>query len=415
MRLLKNNQGIALVAIIMMMMILLTISTAGLLLSAVNLKTTSNYKTGTAAFNVADAGINNGWMALGSVFDTLDGSVTLLSDVNFTYGGSTGTYTVQALELAGTPKQVMITSTGCFPAATFPCSSVSKAVIEARFKGGTYAFNNAIESAGETNINDDTDVTGGSLVDSFDSRNGNYNTCLNPPSCTQLNKGAEGDIRSNQDITLSGSNTVVSGNATSHGTINATGGATITGTPTPDAPQKDYAPVSPCGPPWSTLTGITNVGSGSLTLDADGNVSIQAHADVHFAAGTYCFKSVTVSGNSTLTVDGAVKLYLTDYSDLSGGTISNYSCSSVCDAEQFQIFSSVNSESQGVKVAGGSATAMTIYAPQGRVQITGGSDFLGAVVGVKVDVTGGTKFHYDKKLKNPNGSPLQLISWRQVF
>jgi Tfp pilus assembly protein PilX len=410
MRTLNNNRGIALVAIIMMMMILLTISTAGLLMSAINLKTTSNYKTGTMAFNVADAGINNGWMALGNVFDTLDGSATLLSDVNFTYGGSTGTYTVQALELAGTPKQVMITSTGCFPAATYPCSSVSKAVIEARFKGGPFAFNYAIESAGKAEI-EDTDVGGGSKVDSYDSSQGGYNVCLNPPGCTQTNKGSEADIRSNEDIKLSGTNTVVSGNAIAHDDITISGGASVSGTQTPDAPEKDYAPVTPCGPPWSTLSGITSSDPSHVTLDESGNLSGTAHVTMTFAPATYCFRSITLTGGADITVSGAVKISVTADTDFSGGSITN----TTGDPSNLQITSSLSSDSQGIKVAGGSQAAMTIYAPQARVKVTGGGSFFGAVVGVRVLVDGGTDFHYDKKLKNPNGSPLQLISWRQVF
>jgi len=411
---LKNDRGIALIAIIMMMAILLTISTAGLLMSSVNLKTTSNYKTGTMAFNVADAGINHGWMALGMVFDTLHETSSsprnLVGSTNYVFGNTTGSYSVKAYDLGVSPKQVLITATGCFPAAATDCPAVSKAVIEARFKAGPFAFNYAIESAGKTEI-EDTDVGGGSKVDSYDSSKGTYNACLNSPSCTQTNKGSEADIRSNEDIKLSGSNTQVSGNAIAHDDITVSGGASVTGTQTPDAPEKDYAPVTPCGPPWSTLTGISATDSSKMTLDGSGNLSATAHITMTFAAGTYCFRSITLTGGADITVNGAVKMYVTADTDFSGGSITN----ATGDPSNLQIFSSLSSDSQGIKVAGGSAAAMTIYAPEARVKVTGGGDFYGAVVGVRVTVDGGTNFHYDKKLKNPNGSPLQLISWRQVF
>jgi Tfp pilus assembly protein PilX len=55
---LKNERGISLVVILMVMTVLLTVIGAGLLLSGVNTKVAMNYRTGTKAFNAADVGIN---------------------------------------------------------------------------------------------------------------------------------------------------------------------------------------------------------------------------------------------------------------------------------------------------------------------------------------------------------------------
>src|SRR3990167_7893730 len=70
---LKNNQGIAMVVVIVMMVILLSITGASLLLSGLNLKTASNLRTGGGAIHVADAGVQH---ALG----------VIPSGTNFTYG-----------------------------------------------------------------------------------------------------------------------------------------------------------------------------------------------------------------------------------------------------------------------------------------------------------------------------------------
>jgi Tfp pilus assembly protein PilX len=55
---LKNDRGISLVVILMVMTLLLTVIGAGLLLSGVNTKVAMNYRTGTKSFNAADLGIN---------------------------------------------------------------------------------------------------------------------------------------------------------------------------------------------------------------------------------------------------------------------------------------------------------------------------------------------------------------------
>lgn len=54
---LKENQGITLVVVLMLMAILLSVIGAGLLFSGINTKITVSYQSGTRAFYAADAGI----------------------------------------------------------------------------------------------------------------------------------------------------------------------------------------------------------------------------------------------------------------------------------------------------------------------------------------------------------------------
>lgn len=100
---LKNNQGIALVMLIMLMVILLSATGAGLLFSGLNLKVASNLKAGSAALHVADAGIQHALaiIPVGTEFDTLlAGSVSgfpLVSGKPTLTGSLSGyTYTVVA-------------------------------------------------------------------------------------------------------------------------------------------------------------------------------------------------------------------------------------------------------------------------------------------------------------------------------
>ena len=54
----RDERGISLVVVLMIMTILLSVIGGGLLFSGINTRITSNYRTGTRAFYAADTGIN---------------------------------------------------------------------------------------------------------------------------------------------------------------------------------------------------------------------------------------------------------------------------------------------------------------------------------------------------------------------
>ena len=55
---LKDDRGMTLIVVLMVMVILLSVIGAGLLFSGINTKITANYQTGTKAFYAADTGIS---------------------------------------------------------------------------------------------------------------------------------------------------------------------------------------------------------------------------------------------------------------------------------------------------------------------------------------------------------------------
>jgi hypothetical protein len=59
-RLLVSERGISLVVVIMVMVIILAITAAGLLFSSMDLRITSNFRAGTQAFYAADTGVSMG-------------------------------------------------------------------------------------------------------------------------------------------------------------------------------------------------------------------------------------------------------------------------------------------------------------------------------------------------------------------
>jgi len=88
---LRNNQGISLVVVLMVMAILLTVIGAGLMFSGINTKVAANYRTGTRAFNAADTGMLA--IALSVTPGTIPSStpVTLGNNLCYRFGNRLGT------------------------------------------------------------------------------------------------------------------------------------------------------------------------------------------------------------------------------------------------------------------------------------------------------------------------------------
>jgi len=135
-RTLKDSQGMALVLVAFIVTICLTLTGASLLFSQLELKKTSNYKTGTSAFHTADAGIESTKAEVSSKsFDSVlagaDGNKSNTSDNGILSFGSSvafngGTYEVTVTDnddgdgdsWHDTDGKVYITSTGKFGGST---------------------------------------------------------------------------------------------------------------------------------------------------------------------------------------------------------------------------------------------------------------------------------------------------------
>ena len=69
-------------------------------------------------------------------------------------------------------------------------------------------------------------------------------------------------------------------------------------------------------------------------VDANGNFLVDGGNTYSMSAGTYYFNSLTLTGQSTLQVDGPVDIYLTGNLDTSGGLLINHTG----DASNLRIF-----------------------------------------------------------------------------
>jgi len=243
---------------------------------------------------------------------------------------------------------------------------------------------------------------GGAKTNSYNSATGTYATTSTLTS---------GDIGTNGDacgaITLNGGPTTINGNA-SYGDVGTScsvnGAGTVTGTKTKLPADLSLPSVSI--PTIGSAMGNQSVAShGTLTLTPNntyGSITVTGGSNVVFNAGTYVISSMSLAGNSTLTVaTGPVIVYVSCTSptattglDLVGGTVSNASLVST------NLVFMVGPGCGNVKVAGGASAAYGVYAPDSDTTLAGGADIYGAIVGKTVTNTGGSYVHRDLALAN---------------
>jgi hypothetical protein len=235
-------------------------------------------------------------------------------------------------------------------------------------------------------------------IDSFDSAVGPYG-----PG----NAGSAASLFSNADVTIVGG-TVNGGVRSAEGAVTVQDGAlvtgdvragtaitnngTINGTATPSSPSSTLAaPDAPACSPFSGATGIT----GSFSYNAaKGDLTIGGGKSATLADGTYCFHDLILSGGSTLTVNGPVKIFLTGKLSVGGGSrfVNPTSVPS-----NLQISSSYAGK-DGVKLSGGSNAYLSVYAPKTDVDVSGNSPVFGALLGKRLTIGGESAVHYDVQM-----------------
>ena len=236
------------------------------------------------------------------------------------------------------------------------------------------------------------------VIDSYDSSIGypssqsNDAFLLSNGTITLQGAKIHGDMISTQGNVILQANSLDTGDVTYATTISLAGSAVVQGSiyhltnPPIVAPLPDA-----CG---SYTTAPTTWMTGAYTYDPiKGNLTVSGGGTATLASGTYCFNNVTVSGGSTLRINGSVIINVTGKFTDSGGSLQNTSYIPF----NLQVASSYTG-SNGVTVSGTSATYLTIYAPGTDVTVSGGGPLYGALVGKTLTVSGNSFVHQDLAL-----------------
>jgi len=119
--------------------------------------------------------------------------------------------------------------------------------------------------------------------------------------------------------------------------------------------------------------------------------------------GVYHFPQVVVGGGSLIQISGPTVMYVTGKYDSGGGSFVNDSSL----PSNFRLF--VNGDV--CRVGGDGDQFGIVYAPNAKIDISGGSDFYGSVFGREVRVGGGGWIHADESLGILEGtdSPVSLV------
>lgn len=419
-----GQQGIALVEILFLTSILLAIAAFTARSTRVEIGIARNDYLQKQALQVAEAGLDHVWRKIEAQLTagvTLDaamadptgflgtGSDQSLNGISYRFvpfgGGSGNGYYVRLDSGSDDPgpnrTSLVITSIGSVP------GSLASAQREVRaFLQQSHAFDHGLFAKYNMTING----TGSDRVatDSYNSSLGAY----------QSPGGYNGSVGANGNISNTGQ-PEVHGSATAGGTVDLTPDAT--GGETGGAPQLALPPVTPC----NTTMGYT--ASNDPGVQAPGNdfrsnsISANSHDNVILSAGTYCFNSVTLSGQSTITVTGAVKIYLTGASDFTGGGVINNVGSPPLPAN-LQIYSSCSAaagcgtgNNGGLKLTGGTNAYFSVYAPDTNIKFNSNTgNIYGAIIGGNIDLGGGANFHYDEALNGTGPLTTALVSWHEV-
>jgi hypothetical protein len=266
---------------------------------------------------------------------------------------------------------------------------------------------------------DALDFAGGATTDSYDSSN--------------LAAGVQawgGSVGTNGNLTEAGNPTTINGSlstprtgvgACTAGNVTAwtqNGNAHLNGGII-ELPQAVAYPAVPAPSPLPPTTAYNGNNQTLLDGASAGNITVNANKTLTLGASGatshVTVNSLTLGGNGIVRILGTVILNVagqgqTTPIDLAGGGVTN----TALDPSTFQIR---YGGTGNVKLVGGSAAAMVLYAPGATVSLSGGSDFYGAVIANKVSGTGGVAIHYDrrlqKKIMSAANYTLSSFTWKK--
>ena len=308
------------------------------------------------AFNMAEAGLDNTMVQLGSDSNyggTAGTSVPL---------GNKGVYQItvcppNCINLAppAGPLVRFVQTAGSAPGTNPAAAAYEVRNIFAYLKLDSTPFERAAYAKDNLLLN------GVPLVDSYNSANGPYGG---------LNIGAHGDIASDGTLSLIG-NPVVNG-------------------------QIQTNPGIDCKP-------------ATTTIPSSGALIINGNADYQLAAGTYHFDSISVTGNGKITALGPVTIYVDGSVSFGGNGVATFNDS----PSNFLVLATGDGT---VSVAGGSNFYAGIYAPHSSVNNGGNSTLYGSVISKNYQQNGTADLHFDEAMKNVTApcNQVDLLSWRET-
>ncbi|MGE0488641.1 MAG: hypothetical protein AB7S38_05470 [Vulcanimicrobiota bacterium] len=268
------------------------------------------------------------------------------------------------------------------------------------------------------------DMSGGCSMDSFNSTVGSYPRGSEATVATNATKAAS--------IELSGGSYI-------QGRIQVGPGG-VTGEARPSKPTKNTNNV--VWKDWSCwsldesnldkpieLPAVSSPSAGSTDLKVNykgadvapgsyAELQASGGGEVRLKGGVYVFKSIKLTGGAKLSFTGTSEpavVYITESLDMSNGVFYNTSL-----RPKNLVF--MLAKGAEAKLTGGAQAYAIVYGPEANLDLTGGTDLYGALVGNDVKLRGGSRVHYDVDLaKNPpavfgqtGSGGMSVQSWQRL-
>lgn len=238
-----------------------------------------------------------------------------------------------------------------------------------------------------------------SLLDSFDSGGGTYNSTAN--------SGARGHIGANGDVFVE-YNTDVKGDVLAGDDIFEGVGVTVTGSKQAQAASQSFPQVTP--------------GTSSTAL------TVAAGQTVNLSAGTKYYKYLDFGNGASLTVSGPVTIYVTGPAlDASGHVVrlgTNVTLGSEPGTQLRLITKSDGAPADFVRFSAGSGFRFygSLYGTNTDVYIGDSSQIFGSLIGRTIKMGAGTKVHFDQAMstqevcnKDPKKFAIRRGTWREII
>lgn len=393
-----KEKGVALI-LSLIVIIVLTILGAALLLRTVTAsKNTEVFLNSARAFWLAEAGVQQTLWELNS--GSWSGWTTSGYDKSLqTSWGATGDYDVTVFNYADSNPRVQVT--GYFPSKLDP-QPIIRSVNAVLGKSGT-VFNYA--AFGGTTVT----LKGQGKTDSYDSSAGAYGGA---------NIGSEGDVGTNGDVTISGGNAFVDGDASTgpSGTFND--GTKVSGDITHENNEvmpPVYVPdaLSSLGAGGGINSTVT-IPSGSykytsINLSSTDVVTIVGPAEIYLTGST----SISITGQAEIVIDaassGPVTIYFDGDVNLAGQGITNET-----QTPLDLILYGTSGNSQDINVTGQTDFYGAFYAPDAEIKLSGDGALYGSFIGDEVEISGQGGVHYDEQLSQTSSavSLFTVESWQ---
>jgi len=266
-------------------------------------------------------------------------------------------------------------------------------------------------------------MSGGGIVDGFDSRNGAYSTATN--------RNATGEIATTSTAAnaLNIGTGKVFGTATTGpgGTISLSGGAigdvswvtNHTGAEAGwtnnnmNASFPTNAP--PGGGPYFAPT-VSTAGGSNVTLVPSGTYEMSSFTSSDSTKPMFVSGNATVWVTGSFTVSGSGYVWIQPGASLKlivggsmtvsgGGVVNGTSLASNCSLVGLPGCTSIT-------YSGSAAFVGTINAPQAALTVSGSAGAYGAAIVQSANLSGGASWHYDDALGTGNG--IAMLSWREM-